>query len=584
MRKRTVIALLTACSFAVCAVPVVSGNIVMAEVQDFEENTDGNMYFSSLNAEEVNIKDAGTYTVRLKAQEGWQFDVADHTDVTGWFVNEAGESAFTNTSGIAMAVNGEDFELDITIDASKIEGFSTNGSADLYVMPTGGIPLVVEGDNHGQYVAVSEKAGSYIIPEVQIEGTIEAESQKNETEYKEDTVTIALKLEGVDDTLIDSSSSYVVMREGDGYYLSDFSFEDGTLSGEWSNGEITYKVTPEQLQGDFSPLGGDGNGNYYINVGVGGITYNGLPLGEKTFRIHVYSFGRTFTIESNGSLINDTQPSWTTETEGGEPVLCDAYPDQLNVAWPVDFDASALEEEDFTLTMRSDYGDELVLEPGKDFTVKSDKDKTVITVNYIYWANIPVYKTMSVDVNTEKLNWDTEKYTVSEVISHDYDIASVYAYYVMSGGMEGTQKWTYYGVDNLTDWEQAFKIPTYTLTFTDENGVVKYYAEDENGNGRFADTAEEAAEFDSREDNQCQVVENTGSFARVYDQTQDVEVNGVTYTCDKVYSNADNMPLEPDECTGITAQKGYIIGDNWEMHGRWPWQTFINEGYLGGSK
>ena len=55
--------------------------------------------------------------------------------------------------------------------------------------------------------------------------------------------------------------------------------------------------------------------------------------------------------------------------------------------------------------------------PGKDFTVKSDKDKTVITVNYIYWANIPVYKTMSVDVNTEKLNWDTEKYTVSEVIS-----------------------------------------------------------------------------------------------------------------------------------------------------------------------
>ena len=159
MRKRTVIALLTACSFAVCAVPVVSGNIVMAEVQDFEENTDGNMYFSSLNAEEVNIKDAGTYTVRLKAKEGWQFDVADHTDVTGWFVNEAGESAFTNTSGIAMAVNGEDFELDITIDASKIEGFSTNGSADLYVMPTGGIPLVVEGDNHGQYVAVSEKAG-----------------------------------------------------------------------------------------------------------------------------------------------------------------------------------------------------------------------------------------------------------------------------------------------------------------------------------------------------------------------------------------------------------------------------------------
>ncbi|MFR8220828.1 MAG: hypothetical protein ACLU9T_07140 [Blautia faecis] len=103
------------------------------------------MYFSSLNADEVNIKDTSIYTIRLKAKEGWQFDVDDNTDVTGWFVNEAGEPVFVNNSGIAFAVNGEDFELDITVDASKIEGFSTNGSADFYVMPNGGIPLVVEG-------------------------------------------------------------------------------------------------------------------------------------------------------------------------------------------------------------------------------------------------------------------------------------------------------------------------------------------------------------------------------------------------------------------------------------------------------
>ena len=150
--------------------------------------------------------------------------------------------------------------------------------------------------------------------------------------------------------------------------------------------------------------------------------------------------------------------------------------------------------------------------------------------------------------------------------------------------MEGTQKWTYYGVDNLTDWEQAFKIPVYILTYTDENGVVKYYATDENGNGMFTEAADEAAKFDSREDNQCQIVDNTGSFARVYDQTEEVEVDGTTYTCDKVYDNADDMPLDPADCTGITAQPGYIIGENWEMHGRWPWQTFVNEGYLGGSK
>lgn len=88
----------------------------------------------------------------------------------------------------------------------------------------------------------------------------------------------------------------------------------------------------------------------------------------------------------------------------------------------------------------------------------------------------------------------------------------------------------YYGVDNLTDWEQAFKIPVYILTYTDENGVVKYYATDENGNGMFTEAADEAAKFDSREDNQCQIVDNTGSFVRVYDQTEEVEVDGTTYS------------------------------------------------------
>lgn len=543
----------------------------------------GNTYFQSLNAEEVNIQDTGIYTIKLQAKEGWQFDVADNTDVTGWIVNENGEPAFADESGVAFAVNGENFELDITIDASKITGFHTNGSGELYVKPVGGNPLVVEGENHGQYNVVSELAGAYTIPEVEVVGTVEGTSQMGEVTLTEDTVTVALRLDGVDDGLIDSSASVVRLLEGDGYYLSDYSFADDTLSGEWANGESSYTITTEKFSGAFSELGGDGNGNYYANIGVSGITYNGLPLSEAVFRVHVYAFGRTFTIESNGSLINDTQPLWAASTENGIPVLCDAYPDFLNVTWPIDFDASALTAEDFTLTLRSEYGDELVLIPGTDFTVESEKSQTEIAVNYIYWANIPVYTTLSVDVNTANLTWDQQKYTVTS-ISHDYDIASVYSYFIMSGGMQGTQKWTYYGVENLTDWEQAFVIPTYTLTYTDENGAVNYYTEDENGNGLFTSAADEAMEFDSREDNHCQIVDNTGSFERVYDQTAEVVVDGVTYTVDKVYANADNMPLDPADCTGLTAKPGYVIGDSWEMHGRWPWQTFVNIGYQGGSK
>lgn len=582
MKRKTVMAMLAACSLAVCAAPAGIQMPVLAAEESAEAES-RNQYFESLNADEVNIQDTGVYTIALQAKAGWQFDVADNTDVTNWIVNAAGEPAFADESGIAFAVNGEDFKLNITIDASKISGFNSNGSGELYVMPNGGIPLVVEGENHGQYTVVSERAGAYTIPEVTVAGMVEGESQKGEFVLTEDTVTVALKLDGIDDSLIDSSASVVRLLEGDGYYLTDYHFEDDVLSGAWSGGETTYTVSSERFGGNFSELGGDGNGNYYANIGVSGLTYNGLPLAEATFRVHVYAFGRTFTIESNGSLINDTQPLWTTTAENNIPVLCDAYPDYLNITWPIDFDASALTAEDFTLTMRGDYGDELVLEPGTDFTVETDRDQTEIAVNYIYWANIPVYKTLRVEVNTENLTWDAQKYTVTE-ISHDYDIASVYTYYIMSGGMQGTQKWTYYGVDGLTEWAQAFVIPTYTLTYTDESGVVSYYTEDENGNGMFTDAADDAMEFDSQEDNHCQVVDNTGSFERVYDQTAEVEVDGVTYTLDKAYANADNMPLNPADCTGLTAQPGYVIGDSWEMHGRWPWQTFVNTGFQGGSK
>lgn len=549
------------------------------------DKIDTNDYFESLNVNEVNITDTKEYTIQLKAKEGWQFDIADYTDVTTWLLNGEGKPAFKDETGVATAVNGENFALDIIIDASKISGFSSNGSGELYVKPVGGNPLVVEGENHGQYTVTAERAGAYTIPKLVVEGEISGTSSSEGIEMQEDTITISLSgLDGVDDKLIDSVSSTVKLKMGDGYYVNQYQFADGFIKDNWIDGKNTYSMKATDFEhGSWSPLGGDGNGNYYLNFGIDGIYYNGLPLTEAVFRTHIHSYGRTFSIESNGSLINDTQPQWLTGTGGGMPILCDAYPDELTMVWPVDFDASALTVSDFDICLKSGYGDELVLQPDTDFTVSTTKDKTTISVNYIYWANIPVYTTMNVAVNTDHLSWDQQKYTVTE-ITHDYDIASVYSYYIMSGGMKGTQAWTYYGIDGLERWEQAFVIPCYILTDTNENGSVRYYAEDGQGNGRFSENAEDAKQFDSQEDNHCRIEDYTGYFERVYDQTANVKVNGKVYTLDKVYNNADNMPLAPADCTGLTAQPGYVIGDSWEMHGRWPWQTFINTGFQGGTK
>jgi hypothetical protein len=156
MKRKAATALLAVCALTLSVVPFPTGNYAI--VSAAEEDT-GNQYFECVNSDEVNISDTGTYTIHLKAKEGWQFDVADNTDVTGWIVNESGNPAFADESGIAFAVNEEDFGLAITIDAAKISGFNSNGSGSLYVKPSGGNPLVVEGDNHGQYTVVSEYSG-----------------------------------------------------------------------------------------------------------------------------------------------------------------------------------------------------------------------------------------------------------------------------------------------------------------------------------------------------------------------------------------------------------------------------------------
>lgn len=52
----------------------------------------------------------------------------------------------------------------------------------------------------------------------------------------------------------------------------------------------------------------------------------------------------------------------------------------------------------------------------------------------------------------------------------------MYVYSVMSGGPTGTQAWTFFGIKDLTDLLQVFRMATYTLPLTGENGDSWFYA------------------------------------------------------------------------------------------------------------
>lgn len=110
----------------------------------------------------------------------------------------------------------------------------------------------------------------------------------------------------INNSLIDSSKATVSLGDGDGYSSSDFKFNATKLIGKWSKGKLTYALKEGDIEcnndgyfvdnggREWSCLGGDGGGNYYFNLTVSGITYNGKLVPSQTFRVHVYIYGRDF--------------------------------------------------------------------------------------------------------------------------------------------------------------------------------------------------------------------------------------------------------------------------------------------------
>ncbi len=537
---------------------------------------------------QADLAGSEVYTVVLDANEGWRWNIPDNMDVTAWLVDEDGNPAFAETEGIAYATlvyaaaEGEEEEvaksLEISIDAAKISEFAHNGSYGLFVKPTGKETIWVTGENHGQYQDSSESIGSVVRPAVTVEGKITGNANQ-EVELTEGSVKLHLDLEGIDDSLIDDSEATITLLDGDGYYVDQYSFEPGSLASPWEEGVTTYNFGT--INGVFSPQGGDGNGHYDFRIGIDGLKYNGLPLTEAIVRTDFYSFGRTFSVDG-GSIIRNTQPAWSSEE--AVPVICDAYPDRFYVDWPVDYDASNLQPGDVSVTLVSEYGDELTLTEGEDFSVETDQSRTAVTLNYIYWAYAPVYTTMRVEIATDQVTCDEQMYVKPESVSHVYDIASVYVYSVMSGGPTGTQAWTYFGFRNLTEPSQVFYPATYTLVYTAEDGTVSYYAEDEQGAGVLVSDAAEATAFNCDEECGVRLEGQTVKYDRLYDQTEDKQVGEETLTFDKSYSTAETLPKAIGDLEGLELAPGYAFGESWEDHLKWPWQSFIGTGFQGGTK
>ena len=332
-------------------------------------------------------------------------------------------------------------------------------------------------------------------------------------DYGEDSVaTLRIVLPDgatVDDALIDSSAATVTLGEGDAYRADAWEFSGAQLDGEWKDGTYEYRLKAGDIEpsnGDYvtdnggfewSALGSDGQGHYYFNLDVSGITYDGEPVADATIRAEAQVYGYDYTADADGMYPEGAQaveaqiaplaekadapergeaPVFTWVGEGDIPNLSDGKADDVYVTWPEDFDASDIGEGDVSIILRGQYGDELELEAGKDFVVSSSEGETQVAITFQHWAFAPVYTTMAVAVDDA---------------SQAFDIASVVVNPVQYGGgadRDGTViVLDFFGLkepETLEDVDTSGY--TYALA-TQVDGKTMYYAEREDGTAYLAE-------------------------------------------------------------------------------------------------
>jgi hypothetical protein len=441
------------------------------------------------------------------------------------------------------------------------------------------------------------------------------------------------------DADIDISEAYVSLDAGDGYYLDDFIFNGGS-NLTVQDGKVVYTLNTGDIEwnnygyevgeggNEWSCIGGNGNGEYVFNLSMHGVKVNGEELDAVPFRANVYIYGREFSSQSspsnpNGStwgaggyddvvlpeavgaeLTEDVavgeEPVWTWvgSDDYDLPVFCDYETDNFYISWPEGVDAASLTDEDVTITLYSQYGDAYVLTantgettfeqnglsiPNGEYSVFASETTTQVAINMVYWPMAPVYNTMTIEVNADKVDgYEGE-------VSQDYDIATVYANMVQAGGgldLENTVTTVnVYGIGNIEDLsiDDVYTPVTYYYVYSEGEGRQAqelYYLVD-NGDGTFTvtDNKDEATVYDSEETNAQLLGHNI--FTTNNSGTVEEEYEGTTYTFKRKlnYGNAAASNLLVSD--SMEAAPGYVMTakGSYDDHQRSAWLYFNNTGW-----
>ena len=256
-------------------------------------------------------------------------------------------------------------------------------------------------------------------------------------------------------------------------------------------------------------------------------------------------------------------------------------------------DASALTADDITITLTGKYTDiypedQYVLTPNTgmlkldngeqmpdgDYSVFSDSNTTQIAVNMIYWPYAPVYTTMTILVNGDKVSG------YDGTLENTWDIASVYTYRVQTGGgsrQDGTVTCqSLFGVENIKSVsidELANVISSYSYSYSKDGNKVWLV---ENSDGSFEVTTDEA-EATVYDDTDPQLLGHV-LYSTQYQLETEVDGESVTFrmipSC--ILSKVDL------ETTTFAASDGFALSlaaGGWEDHMNWPWLNFINQGW-----